>query len=52
LISDLRLLDIVLWTSQDDRLSQEKGQRQKWRDGTPGPRLPLDDYGPSDIGSQ
>lgn len=45
-ISDVRLLDIILWTSQDDQLERENKKKSKWL--TSEVRHPLD---PADWGS-
>lgn len=42
LISDLRLLTIILWTSQDDRLVRPHKPRDLWLTSPIGPRIPLD----------
>lgn len=46
LVSDVRLADIVIWTSQDDRLSRPRKPRNAWRDFTAGRRTPLDALAP------
>lgn len=43
LIPDLRLVDIVLWTSQDDRLPRRAKQGKRWDERPVGPRTPIDD---------
>jgi hypothetical protein len=46
LIPDLRLLDIVLWTSQDDRLPRRPKQGPRW-DARPAiEAAPLRDFMP------
>ncbi len=35
LLSDVRLLDIVIWTSQDDLVSKRATKKQRWVDTTP-----------------
>jgi hypothetical protein len=32
LLSDVRLLDIIIWTSQDDRSSRRRGKSRRWAD--------------------
>lgn len=41
--SDLRLLDIVLWTSWDDQRQTRRGERgrQRWNERSPGQLIPL-----------
>lgn len=46
LISDVRLLGIIIWTTQDDTVSRPKKPVNAWRDARPGPRLPLESARP------
>lgn len=46
LVSDVRLLDIVIWTSQDDRLVRPKKPRDAWLKAGVGQRTPLDAVAP------
>lgn len=41
LASQLRLLDMIVWTSQDDRMSRNGKLANAWRDATPGEPTPL-----------
>jgi hypothetical protein len=51
LIPDLRLLDIVLWTSQDDRIvDRRRSQGPRWLERPIGERVPLDDVVPVPVG--
>jgi hypothetical protein len=43
LISDVRLLDIILWTSQDDRFSRRRSKRRAWVDTIASYPVTLDD---------
>lgn len=43
LISNVRLLDIILWTSQDDRYSRRTAKKQLWVDIGPGHPVTLDE---------
>ena len=50
-ISDLRLLDIIIWTSQDDRISRVRKNANRWlnadlRDRTP---IKLEDVTPVSV---
>jgi hypothetical protein len=36
LVSDVRLLDIILWTAQDDRESRRRAKKSSWLDLRPG----------------
>jgi hypothetical protein len=50
LISDLRLLDIVLWTSQDDRLAPRRPrQGARWDGRAASPALPLEAFAPTPV---
>ncbi|GAA0909316.1 DUF6308 family protein [Virgisporangium aurantiacum] len=49
LISDLRLLDIVLWTSIDDRRAERAGKPLKWLGHTIGAHIPLETVAPEPI---
>ncbi|MGI8870883.1 MAG: DUF6308 family protein [Mycobacteriales bacterium] len=40
LASQLRLLDMIVWTSQDDRMSRNGKLANTWRDATPGEPTP------------
>lgn len=42
LISDLRLLDLVIWTAMDDRLAVASGRPMKWIGGPVGTYLPYE----------
>lgn len=42
LTSDVRLLTIIIWTSQDDRLARTRKPRDSWLNGIVGQRIPLD----------
>ena len=44
LVPYLRLLDIVIWTSQDDRLPRRERQGKRWDERSPGEPLPLNDF--------
>ncbi|MEU2614133.1 DUF6308 family protein [Micromonospora sp. NPDC007271] len=44
LISDLRLVDMALWTSQDDRQQRRAKQGKRWEERPVGPRLPIEDF--------
>jgi hypothetical protein len=46
LIPDLRLIDLVLWTSQDDRMPRRTRQGPRWHDRAIGRRIPLEDFEP------
>ena len=35
-LSDLRLVDITLWTAQDDRLERDRKPLKAWLNATPG----------------
>jgi hypothetical protein len=41
LISDVRLLDIILWTAQDDRESHRSTKKTSWLEMQPAPAPPL-----------
>jgi hypothetical protein len=44
LVPDLRLLDMIIWTSQDDRLRRRAKQGARWRDRSVGRRIRLEYY--------
>ena len=46
LIPDLRLMDLVLWTSQDDKMPRRARQGPRWQDRSMGSRIPLADLAP------
>jgi hypothetical protein len=46
LIPDLRLIDLVLWTSQDDRMPRRTRQGPRWHDRAIGRRIPLEEFEP------
>lgn len=46
-IPNLRLLDIVAWTAQDDRMPRRRGQGPRWIDRPERDRMPLEDFGPA-----
>lgn len=47
LIPDLRLIDLVLWTSQDDRMPRRARQGPPWCERAIGPRIPLGEFQPA-----
>jgi hypothetical protein len=49
LISDLRLLDMVVWTAMDDRLAIRAGQPPKWRGRPVGAHIPYESVAPEPI---
>lgn len=49
LIPNLRLIDLVLWTSQDDRMPRRARQGAPWSDRAIGARIPLDEFDPVPI---
>lgn len=51
LVSDLRLIDIVLWTTQDDRLFRARKRPTFWLESSPGSRIRLEDLAPAPIGT-
>lgn len=46
LISDVRLLDVIIWTAQDDRLERPGKPAGRWLSGAIGERTPLDAVAP------
>lgn len=46
LISNLRLIDIVIWTSQDDRMSRSGKPQDRWLTASVGDRIPLESFVP------
>jgi hypothetical protein len=49
LVSDLRLLDMVLWTAMDDRLATRKGLPTRWFGREVGAHIPYDAVAPEPI---
>ena len=49
LIPDLRLVDLVLWTSQDDRMPRRARQGLPWSDREIGRRIPLEAFEPIQV---
>ena len=49
LVSDLRLLDMVVWTAMDDRLATRAGLPPKWFGRAVGAHLPYDAVAPEPI---
>lgn len=43
-LSDVRLIDIVIWTSQDDRVSRRGKANDRWLDGSPSTRIDPSDF--------
>jgi hypothetical protein len=49
LISDVRLLDIVIWTAQDDQMARPGKPAGQWLARAIGPRTPFEQVGPITI---
>lgn len=49
LVSDLRLLDMVLWTAMDDQLATSTGSPPKWLGRPQGAHIPCDAIAPESI---
>lgn len=49
LVSDLRLLDMVLWTAMDDRLATRAGLQPKWLGRAVGAHIPYEAVAPEPI---
>lgn len=49
LIPDLRLIDLVLWTSQDDRMPRRARQGPPWSEKVIGARIPLGEFEPVSV---
>jgi hypothetical protein len=49
LVSDLRLLDMVVWTAMDDRLAARAGLPPRWFDRAVGAHIPYDAVAPEPI---
>ena len=45
-LSDLRLVDIVIWTSQDDRMSRVGKSTNRWLDSEIGQHIPMESFQP------
>lgn len=48
-VSDLRLLDMVLWTTQDDRMARRSRQGPCWIDRPPGQHIDIEDSAPEPV---
>lgn len=51
LISDLRLLDMVVWTAMDDRVSTRAGRSPRWLGRPVGAYIPVEEIAPEPIRS-
>jgi hypothetical protein len=49
LVSDLRLLDMVLWTAMDDLLATRAGSSPKWLGRSVGAHIPCEAVAPEPI---